>query len=353
MAANPSARSSCDLIVNSIRNSFLNYSLHETPYSIYLTIRKSFVKNSAALNLSSSDPSLESVCSNQDASFLLNLLRKAEKSENALKRNYEDALEESEEAHKKIKDLEALVEQFRSKSLESQLKQKEKTIELLQSEKVTNETNLEVAEKNCKTVKKKIKEKEKEVFDLKKENARVTNALELLKSDLVKVNKEKKIEDKKLRKKEKKEILNETKQGIDVECDYCDKKLESPEQLRTHKQAVHTFSSVSQTEIHETCESFVQTKSVMLVHSYVQTSDDEVFDVEIEKYLCFYCEQEITSEQQLLEHGITCNGATETPSLFSFPVRPNPILFKCAICGLVKSSEAEIVNHKMRVHATH
>jgi hypothetical protein len=69
---------------------------------------------------------------------------------------------------------------------------------------------------------------------------------------------------------------------------------------------------------------------------------------EYDHNLCFYCEQEITSKQQLLEYG-----ATETPSLFSFPVSPNPILFNCAICGLVEGCEAEIVIRKKSVHANH
>jgi hypothetical protein len=84
----------------------------------------------------------------------------------------------------------------------------------------------------------------------------------------------------------------------------------------------------------------------------VQTSSISISQVskEYEKYACFYCEKEIASEQNLIEHRVTCHGATETPNLFSFPVRPRPLLFKCIICGLVASSKAEIVNHKKSVH---
>jgi hypothetical protein len=37
-------KNSCDHIVNSVRDSLLNYSIQETPFFIYLTIRKSFSK---------------------------------------------------------------------------------------------------------------------------------------------------------------------------------------------------------------------------------------------------------------------------------------------------------------------
>ena len=40
-----SVKNSCDFIINSVRNSALNFSSQETPYSLYLTIRKSFVKS--------------------------------------------------------------------------------------------------------------------------------------------------------------------------------------------------------------------------------------------------------------------------------------------------------------------
>ena len=36
---------SCSKILNSIRNSTLNYSCQETPYSMYITVRKSWNKN--------------------------------------------------------------------------------------------------------------------------------------------------------------------------------------------------------------------------------------------------------------------------------------------------------------------
>ena len=41
----PNLEESYNLIVNSVRNSNLNYSVQETTYSLYLTVRKSLSKN--------------------------------------------------------------------------------------------------------------------------------------------------------------------------------------------------------------------------------------------------------------------------------------------------------------------
>ena len=37
-------QSSCDFLLQAVRNSGLNFSCQETPFSIFLTVRKSFVK---------------------------------------------------------------------------------------------------------------------------------------------------------------------------------------------------------------------------------------------------------------------------------------------------------------------
>ena len=90
-----------------------------------------------------------------------------------------------------------------------------------------------------------------------------------------------------------------------------------------------------------------------MIGKSVQTQTDVadvIEDDEFEKYSCFYCEKEIRSEEQLLEHIITCHGATDSPSLFSFPGRPVPLLYKCGVCGLVGSCKEDILNHKRSVH---
>ena len=134
----------------------------------------------------------------------------------------------------------------------------------------------------------------------------------------------------------------------------CDVKRESYDQLRNHERAFHMQSKSSETEEKEMEDKEIQSEQIEVGKRDIETieSENEENFGNYAKYLCFYCEQEITSEQHMLEHNITCHGANDTPSLFSLPVRPKPILFQCAICGLVKSSEAEIVNHKKSIHAS-
>jgi hypothetical protein len=119
-----------------------------------------------------------------------------------------------------------------------------------------------------------------------------------------------------------------------------------------HVKIDHCKANSSQTDEILMETKFAQTRKDILIDKIVQTQsnfDDPPVE-EYEKYSCFYCEKEITSELHLLEHGIVCLGATENPSLFSFPVRPRPLLYKCVVCGLVTCTKAEMVDLKKSVH---
>ena len=96
-----------------------------------------------------------------------------------------------------------------------------------------------------------------------------------------------------------------------------------------------------------TSESETQTNANSKTSAFQQTDDEKT---EFENYSCFYCENEITSDVNLIEHRLTCQGAAETPSLFSFQIRSRAIPYKCVICGLVTSTREEMVNHKKSVH---
>ena len=104
----------------------------------------------------------------------------------------------------------------------------------------------------------------------------------------------------------------------------------------------------------------VQTRKEIINDKTVLTETDaadadEIMEMskEYEKYPCFYCEKEIRSEVHLIEHRVTCPGATDNPSLFSFPIRSVPLLYKCGICGLVGSCKADILYHKKIMHGNH
>jgi hypothetical protein len=97
-----------------------------------------------------------------------------------------------------------------------------------------------------------------------------------------------------------------------------------------------------------------QTQETIMVDKKMET--DLIRDKQIgqvyETHQCVYCEKEIVSKQELVEHIVKCHRASETPSLFSLPVRSTAVLFKCAICGLVESLKTDIPNHKKRVHGS-
>ena len=144
--------------------------------------------------------------------------------------------------------------------------------------------------------------------------------------------------------------VKETQNIREFSCDICPKKFESSVKLNVHVKLDHCKSNSSQTDeiLVETKSS--QTRNEALIDDTVQIPTNEVMSKEYEEYSCFYCELKITSELYLLEHRIRCQGATENPSMFSFTVRPMPLLYQCSLCGLVSSSKEDIMNHKKSVH---
>ena len=206
-----SVQNSCDFVIGSVRDSFLNYSIQETPFSLYLTIRKSFSKvnsnsNQISFGLQQKKVHEEQV---QDHESLRIKLKSVENSNRILQQNYEEATNNSEESYKEIKQLETKLKCY--EKIVADVQKKDKIIEQLKKDKMTLESELEAAEKNWKNANKVIKTKEKEIHDIQKENFQVTENLVKVKTDLnnltVKVNKEKKEEEKKQRKKEKKDFL--------------------------------------------------------------------------------------------------------------------------------------------------
>ena len=165
-----------------------------------------------------------------------------------------------------------------------------------------------------------------------------------------KVNTEKKLEKKTEKKLIKNNLINT---AFELECRKCDVKVDSQQKLKSHERIVHTTSISTQSSLIE----FSEKSQQCIAYDFksgnalkTEHSEELINSKEYEKYSCFYCEKDIASEAYLLEHRVTCHGAAETPSLFSFPVRPRALLYKCAICGLVAVCEADIVNHKKSVH---
>ena len=86
--------------------------------------------------------------------------------------------------------------------------------------------------------------------------------------------------------------------------------------LNVHVKLDHCKANSSQTDEILVDTKSSQTRKETLIDKTVQTQTNDGMSKEYEEYSCFYCEKKITSELYLLEHRITCHGATENPSLF-------------------------------------
>ena len=62
-----SANSVCNQLLKIVKDSNLNYLVNETPYSAYVTIRKTFVRNSSEVTLAGKDLNQENLAKENDA----------------------------------------------------------------------------------------------------------------------------------------------------------------------------------------------------------------------------------------------------------------------------------------------
>ena len=259
---------SCDSVINSVRASSLNFSIQETPYSLFLTIRKSFLKSTHVFSPSPIKVARENPAIVHDLEIRM---KSAEKANLTLKENYEDAIS-GEECHKTINELKQL--KLREEKIEAP---KAKVIELenkFKHDKTVLEGELEEAEKKWKLQNKSLKVKDKEMHDLKKQNEYTEEILMKVKAEYkdfnVKINKEK-------------EFLNSLIPSLkadSLECNNCDVKVESVKALKMHKRAVHMKSNLTQTEesvLEDKCVQFSEDKIVETLDQNAQVSS---------KYLC-------------------------------------------------------------------
>ena len=331
-----SVENSCELIITSVRDSLLNFSLQETPFSIYITIRKSLAKNKL-FSQDSDQIHLQNKQQNkigEDKKELLEkeivklkmMLKTSEDANLILKKNYEEAVDDCEQCYKQIKDLETKIEGYEQKivikdeiSLSNQ--KSENLIKKLKDDNAKLEGDLEDVEKKWKVLNKLVKVKEKEIHDLEKENSNLSDNLLQMKTKFTNltanVNREKKQEEKKLKKQERKEFMENLKAEtciLNFGCDKCNLKFETLSKLVNHERMLHMKNNSSQTDVRIMEDKVVQYNNCEFIcDKSNQTHEEKTSVDEVEycfkKYLCYYCDKNIDSEQQLSEHRKNCRGS--------------------------------------------
>ena len=105
---------SCQMIIDGVRSSNLNFSLQETPFSLYVTIRKSYYNTRNYSNRhNQSEPLLDS---SKEIDALKAKYKLLEEALESLKEKYEDEINENETNQKTISALKNQVEVLHSKN---------------------------------------------------------------------------------------------------------------------------------------------------------------------------------------------------------------------------------------------
>ena len=149
------------MILNSVRNSCLNISIQETPFSLYLTVRKSLARNQPLQDPDNNEQALDvknlsETLLKEEIKTLKLKLKEAEDFNLNLKHECEQATNESTKCKKEMKVLETKVLN-------------------LKDNKDMMEQELEYGEKNWKSLNKTVKEKDQIIHDLKKENKDISD----------------------------------------------------------------------------------------------------------------------------------------------------------------------------------
>ena len=306
---------SCQEIMNCVSNSSLNFSMQITPFSIYITLRKSFSKNRASADR---ETDLRGdVCYRSSQGELqeqiehLSIELKQVKTENQnLKLNNEETIEDCEASHEEIKLLKAKLSEYRQ---ETTLKQ-EALIKQLRHENSELLEQVNKFEKESKHFKKVGTEKEKEIHDLNKDTKIQESNFKQLKAKFdemsAAVNREKKQQERKIKKKDAKDFLNNMKaESVNVyfDCEVCDVKTETKSQLMYHVRSFHMKSIQSQTDYEEEDKIVQVNLKDFTVDKDVQTEDDKTNETFV-KYPCKYCGTNIANPYHLFEHVERCRG---------------------------------------------
>ena len=287
-------------VLQVLRHSDLHFSAQETPYSMYISIRKKMRKHEANPPPLSYGP--EEIC---------DLKRQCKSLENALEA-VKNELSQEIDAHEETME--------EKNNLDRRLTSSEELNDNIKNKNEELKVEVRDLDSNLKLMKKNMKTKEKELYDFKKENETFRENLEGAKSDLKRLSVQVKKYEKDGIKKSKVKQSKDTQNNMEFPCDICPNKYESPVQLRVHVKLDHCTTNSSQTE-----EIFLESKSVQTREDIQIGNANQTFvTADFEIYSCFYCHKELVCEQDMNQHRLRCHGASDFPSLFSLPVRCPP-----------------------------
>ena len=241
----------CENVLKNLKISRLTFTVQETPFSAYVTIRKKFIPNAPAETLSSSlgDLQIENMFKtleilNKENSTLKSKLKDAE--------NQSDKLIENNESLKEL----SHQSEFDKIELVNQIEKLSKEVEEFKVENRRIRDELESIEKDDKAFNKVLKQKDKQLHDLEKANTSLKENLQSVRSEFSsfksEVNRERKEIEKTKKKIEKKQFLDnlksESKEST-LKCETCDQCLTNKEDLRHHMLNHHRETSSTQTSV--------------------------------------------------------------------------------------------------------
>lgn len=306
-----STMESTNIIRQSLVQSNLHYFLNESPHSIWITIRKRLI------NPNQSFSSIPTITASENDTFQHARLYKIEEQHEILKEKYaklERAFDSLQSDYAtEISEHEVVIKEKNELKLEG-LK-KDGVIENLKGEIYTLNNELESIDTNVKKNSKEMKVKDKELHDIKKENSKVKEDLAGVTTELkelrCKVTKEEKQQQRKMKFKEKKDLLNNLKSEsnpLELQCDICEESFETTGKLKLHVQTAHHKHVTTQTDDKTTETKIVQTLTKSTCEKDVQTTDENMFvkinnySDPMKKYPCSDCENTFNNDANLQCH---------------------------------------------------
>ena len=185
------AQQSCENVLLALKSSNLNFLIQESPYSVYITVRKRFIKNSPQKIPTSASYETNNALEVENA-----VLKKELEAKNTRCKDVEKEIELLEVDVKKLNKAVANVTQVKNET-ENELK----VISNLHKN-VSNE--LQKTKNELKVLSKNIKSNEKEIYNLTNKNENLQETLGRIKVDNATLKKEKKTFEKKRNKAENK-----------------------------------------------------------------------------------------------------------------------------------------------------